>query len=602
MRSLRQLLGSAGDRGREVLPIEAVAATPINTLSTLGVGAVADVDERGVVYPRSRPLSVEVWFGVGDRWVRGSPDSGVRQSRVAGLPIVETRQRVGDADIVQTAWADESGDSRGRVVIALANETENAVVAAIVVRPQTLYGAGQIREIRLSGTMIVADKLPIVELSRAPGDSVVAKEAEDDLIDRVALTGNEMFGEESLVDAAGRASLAALVPLTPGIDREIQILDGREAPTVVPAPLDRVVAGWRSHLSEAAEIELPGWPKHIPVALISSLLGAATDAHPPLQDHEWTPADDAAIAVALSGVGLDWAAATVVDRVLPHIQEGRIGRDRWPEVGLACAAIADTEIGAETLRKHADSVIAAAGFVLTNSAAVGATLPLLRAIRAAHGPVAANDAASIGGAPVGPADGVAMARLGIPIPAESAAEVDQILDSASRPLDAKTIGLSLVAMSGLSRRFEPVVPIRSLAGSTWRWPRSACGDSPHARAWLLIGLRSLCLSEYPGGPGGASVTLSTPSDIDVLPGLQSSWLGQNLRFSRLPTSAGSLSIALRWHGERPALLWEFHGESDQPFTLTCLSIDPSWSTSQRSGEALLEAPTHLRADAPKSLL
>ena len=77
---------------------------------------------------------------------------------------------------------------------------------------------------------------------------------------------------------------------------------------------------------------------------------------------------------------------------------------------------------------------------------------------------------------------------------------------------------------------------------------------------------------------------------DVLPaGLPPTWLGANFEVHGLPTSAHStLSFALRWHGDRPALLWE---QSGPPVTLTATAIDPEWRSEAVSGETLLAAPT-----------
>ncbi|MGD9703542.1 MAG: hypothetical protein AB7Q42_01850 [Acidimicrobiia bacterium] len=68
-----------------------------------------------------------------------------------------------------------------------------------------------------------------------------------------------------------------------------------------------------------------------------------------------------------------------------------------------------------------------------------------------------------------------------------------------------------------------------------------------------------------------------------------SWLGVNLECYRLPAGDGAdLSYALRWHGERPALLWELHGAPSM--RLTGGAADPAWSTTDPQGEALLAAP------------
>ena len=77
---------------------------------------------------------------------------------------------------------------------------------------------------------------------------------------------------------------------------------------------------------------------------------------------------------------------------------------------------------------------------------------------------------------------------------------------------------------------------------------------------------------------------------DILPGgLPPTWLGANFEVHGLPTSARStLSFALRWHGDRPALLWE---QTGPPVTLTATAIDPEWRSDAPSGETLLAAPT-----------
>ena len=45
-------------------------------------------------------------------------------------------------------------------------------------------------------------------------------------------------------------------------------------------------------------------------------------------------------------------------------------------------------------------------------------------------------------------------------------------------------------------------------------------------------------------------------------------------------------MAVRWHGARPALLWE----ASAPMRLTCTGLDPTWSSTEPRGEALLQAP------------
>lgn len=66
-------------------------------------------------------------------------------------------------------------------------------------------------------------------------------------------------------------------------------------------------------------------------------------------------------------------------------------------------------------------------------------------------------------------------------------------------------------------------------------------------------------------------------------GLPASWLGQNLEAHGLVVGPASrLSLALRWHGENVAVLWELDGD---PVTLTS-GADPAWRTDAASGETL----------------
>lgn len=63
-----------------------------------------------------------------------------------------------------------------------------------------------------------------------------------------------------------------------------------------------------------------------------------------------------------------------------------------------------------------------------------------------------------------------------------------------------------------------------------------------------------------------------------------SWLGVDFEAHGLAIGlASTLSFAIRWHGDRPAVLWEVHGP---PMPLT----HGEWSTGQLTGEALWPAP------------
>ena len=66
----------------------------------------------------------------------------------------------------------------------------------------------------------------------------------------------------------------------------------------------------------------------------------------------------------------------------------------------------------------------------------------------------------------------------------------------------------------------------------------------------------------------------------------SAWVGRNVEVRDLVTLHGTVSYALRWHGDRPALLWEQSGQSP----LRC-GLDPTFVSRAVRGEELLAAPT-----------
>jgi hypothetical protein len=72
--------------------------------------------------------------------------------------------------------------------------------------------------------------------------------------------------------------------------------------------------------------------------------------------------------------------------------------------------------------------------------------------------------------------------------------------------------------------------------------------------------------------------------------LPEGWIGQPIEVHYVPTAAGHVSFALRWHGPRPALLWDVtqHAGVDG-VRVTAPGLDPAWSSDRPRGEALFPA-------------
>jgi hypothetical protein len=114
------------------------------------------------------------------------------------------------------------------------------------------------------------------------------------------------------------------------------------------------------------------------------------------------------------------------------------------------------------------------------------------------------------------------------------------------------------------------------ASPTWGWSASgAAADPTLAAAFVGVVLDALVQEAHDG--------------LVLLPAVPDSWRGQGIEVHDLPTRRGLLSFAVRWHGERPALLWDLQG-GDGSTHLTMPGLDPSWSTTEARGETLLAAP------------
>ena len=75
-------------------------------------------------------------------------------------------------------------------------------------------------------------------------------------------------------------------------------------------------------------------------------------------------------------------------------------------------------------------------------------------------------------------------------------------------------------------------------------------------------------------------------ELELVPGFRTQWLGQNIAVHHVPLREGELSFAIRWHGARPALLWE----APPGLVLRAPTLDPAWSTTEPTGETLLAEP------------
>lgn len=110
------------------------------------------------------------------------------------------------------------------------------------------------------------------------------------------------------------------------------------------------------------------------------------------------------------------------------------------------------------------------------------------------------------------------------------------------------------------------------ASPTIAWARGAEAHHGARTAEFLLLARELLVSE-------------SAEEVQVLPELPESWRGGAVEVHQAPLRGdGHVSFAIRWHDDRPALMWDLHG---RPRRITAPALDPSWASTELRGEALL---------------
>ncbi len=133
----------------------------------------------------------------------------------------------------------------------------------------------------------------------------------------------------------------------------------------------------------------------------------------------------------------------------------------------------------------------------------------------------------------------------------------------------------VLAVAGEKRARRDLLALSTRLAASHRLPAEAPATCAYFVTWVERLIADVCTE------GGRLL----PS------GLPSGWEGNNFEVYGVPTGAlSSISFAVRWHGERPAVLWE---QSGQRVTLSSPAIAPGWKTTDVKGETLWPQPQGL---------
>ncbi len=561
-------------------------------------GPAAAVDPAGLVTPRLGGWSLDWWVGADDRWRLPSREAAVRQSLLESTPVVETVLRVPGGDAVHRCFG-----VPGFVVIEVENRSPAPFALALAIRPYDPLGATTVRSVTVDGREVQVDGAVALVLAGRPGRVATSTAAAGDVAGVVLRGHAGATGDAGVACPEALASAAILVPVAHRTTFRAAV------PTGHPATADGLpatgaaaaVRGWRAQ-------GRTGLRATVPDPLLQRALDAARCDLLLVERERPGGAETAALVVAaLARTGRSAEADDLV-RAL-WARQRTDGSFDEPAGGGTPGGPHLWALG-EHLRLRPDrgllgplgpSLVAAEGW-LRESEGRRALTPVSRRWAAAGRRAAGHAASEAGAATAAAALSAGLQGDEAPPPTSTAAGLLSLArppSGAERPAVAGPAGFDVAATAAAAaadvEAGEPVALERltwllDAGGPTWAWPdhvhpRTGAGSdgdghSLAASAAFVLLVRDLLVSEPTAGHAA------------VLPLVPEGWRGQPVEVDDVPLSGGvRLSYAVRWHGPRPALLWEATG----PLRLTAPGLDPRFGTTEARGEALLSGPASTTA-------
>lgn len=584
-----------------------VAAT-WTLVGTVGSRWAGAVDPRGLVTPFAPGprWSLDWWIGADDRWHLPSRDAGVRQHLVENAPVVETLMRIPGGDAAQRVFGMRGSPFAGGdewLVVEVENCSPAPLAVTFAVRPFTPEQLTSVRSIGLEpvagglerdpAQAVMIDGRAAVVLPRRPSRLAASTAGDGDVATLVQAGGAPLVdaaGWRGVVDENGRAQAAFVYPLAHTATIRVVLPLGADAgstpawPGVIP-PVSHVIGGWDAHADRAMRTSIPG--SDLSNALMAArrslllapaaggMLAAGPRAGPTGRvGSESEMADGAAIVAALDRAGHHREAAGTLDRwptVLGHVPQPSLLADvsAIDAIGTHRLLAGDQEVFDALM----PDVVAAVSRLDRAAKRHSLDPPIRRSAQRAL--MTLGHALDRAGQP----DGASAVRSVAARVAGGASDDDDGAGETPSPgARAKLRAATDAILARRSAGFDLLADALTGASATFGF---ADHGEPHdlvSAALLCDAVRALLVQESDAG-------------LALLPVFPPRWYGGPVEVHDAPTAHGRLSYALRWHGARPALLWELSILGPGPIRITVPGLDGAWSTTEPRGEALLREVT-----------
>lgn len=553
------------------------------------VGTVASpiataVDAAGLV--SAEGWSLDWWVGGDDRWHLPAREAAVRQVLVDDAPVVETLVRIPGGDATSRTYGIRAPRPVGDewVVTEITNRTPVPLALALIIRPFVADGVGEASEITVEPTgggggrevahLVRVDGRPAVLLPRRPARFAAGSREVGDAA-RAVTEGDAVQDLIAAHCPDGLATLAMVFPLahTATIRVAVPVGEGAGEAVAYPAPVPdaaTVASGWDVH-RRAPRFEIPEDRLQRAVRTAQAQIHLAHDGERVSRDgRSANHLEPEATGLLLGALGL-----------LGRQDDIGVALARWVERGgeptldddarfLAVASQHWTMVRGEALLQDLLPHVSASVERIGKADRKGRIANVAMRRRCVEGLAAAGAMLSLAGQDDGATQVLGLAsRVGAGLgPIEAHAPLEHLRAAAGAFRAGDPSGLA-----DLDRALDA-------ASATGAWPGPGpvgrpVGHDLAATAALLVAARHLMVTERPDG-------------LDLLPVHSDRWYGGGIELHDAPTGFGAISFAIRWHGTRPALLWELAAHDGiGPVVLRAPGLDPTWSSTEARGETLL---------------
>lgn len=495
-------------------------------VATLDSQEPARVDLGGLVQPFQTSWSIDWLVRADDRWYVPAKEPAVRQRRIGAGAVLETSLRIPSGDAIQRVYS-VNAPGGDALVIEIENASPVPVALAMALRPYDLTGSTSPASITITDErVLVGDRVALV-LPRPPIERQASSGS--DVAARL-VAGNVLNGQSC---AEGDTATGAVVyPLPHGATLRFVIPHPLASPRLGPLPdVEAVARGWSAVIERGGRFDFPDPGISQQAMAARARLLAETPGLPVrVSQLEWG-AGRLLEALALSGA---------VSEIM-----GSLG---------ALAGTFPTRLPGNPA--DAAAIISGVGRAarLVDDRAVAEALlePVaqLTYLVEKKGTATDTNEALMG-----------LSRLLIAAGQRNVAE--ELLPRIADPN----------ALAGVPENLEELTALAEQASPAGSWG----GDDVIRAAEFWLGARNMVL----GGD---------PRHLALLPKFPGAWMGGDVEIHNAVTTHGRISFAIRWHGARPALLWDLEideqAEGD-PIEIRCPGLDPDWSSTERQGDALL---------------